>query len=78
MSEETGETASRGRPRPGETIERDEKVLAHLQGAGPQTRAQVATALELEGKFVYLSLYRLHKAGAITRSGATWAVVTAA
>ena len=73
MTEEAAAPAqTRGRPRPDDTVARDEKVLAHIQGAGAQTRAQIATALEMEGKQVYLSLYRLHRDGKIQRSGGSW------
>jgi hypothetical protein len=64
--------AKRGRPRPDATIERDKRVLEHLAAVGPQKRDDIAKALEMEGKQVYLSLYRLNRDGAILRSGASW------
>lgn len=52
-------TPTRGRPRPAETIERDEKVFAALHE--PRTLAQLAESTGLEKKQVYLSLYRLKR-----------------
>lgn len=76
MTEEAAApTQTRGRPRPDETVARDERVFAHIQSAGAQTRAQIATALEMEGNQVYLSLYRLHRDGKIQRSGGSWSAV---
>lgn len=60
------EEARRGRPRPEATIQRDQRVLAALDT--PKTRVQLVEELELNGKQVYLSLYRLHVAGQITRA----------
>ncbi len=65
--------AKRGRPRPDATIERDKRVLEHLAATGPQKREDIAKALDMEGKQVYLSLYRLNRDGAILRNGAAWA-----
>lgn len=75
MSEDTAPAAGRGRPRPTATIERDENVLKHLVAVGPQKRDAIATALGVEGKEVYLSLYRLNRDGKIKRSGASWAAL---
>jgi len=67
--------ARRGRPRPAETIERDETVFA-LLADGPRTRNQLAETLGLERSVVYLSLDRLHRAGRIAqcahRGGIAW------
>jgi len=64
-----------GRPRPTEVVDRDQRVLTHMLAqrdeAGAivgQTREQVATALGLEGKQVYLSFYRLKRDGMITKN----------
>lgn len=73
MTEPEAPAASRGRPRPDATIERDKQVLAHLASTGPQDRAAIAEALKMEGKQVYLSLYRLNRDGAVLRNGAKWA-----
>ena len=75
MSEETTEsTTGRGRPRPDATVERDAKVLAFITEKGPSTRKSIAEGLEMPGNEVYLSLYRLSRAGQIARSGGTWRV----
>lgn len=60
---ESTEAATRGRPRPNETVERDEQVFAAL--TEPKTRETLATELSLESKRVYLSLYRLRRDGRI-------------
>ena len=75
MTDETGDaTKTRGRPRPEATIERDEKVLAHLAAAGPKTRKQLVEETGFAGNEIYLSLYRLSRANKIARTGSTWAV----
>lgn len=73
MTEPEAPAEKRGRPRPEATIERDKKVLEHLRTTGPQDRAAIAAGLEMEGKEVYLSLYRLNRDGEILRNGAKWA-----
>ena len=55
--------AAKGRPRPTETLERDEQVFAAL--GEPKTRETLATELGLEPKLIYLSLYRLRKDGRV-------------
>lgn len=80
MTEAEAPTAAKGRPRPGATIERDEKVLAFIAAATePQTRAQIATGTELPGNEVYLSIYRLSRAAPpkIVKTGAKWSAVAA-
>lgn len=60
----TEETAAqRGRPRPTDTLERDEQVFAAL--TEPKTREALSTELTMEPKLVYLSLYRLRRDGKI-------------
>jgi site-specific DNA-cytosine methylase len=64
-------TASRGRPRPQETIERDNVVLSVI--TEPLSRDAIAQRLAEAGtavtpKAVYLSLWRLQRSGKITRS----------
>lgn len=51
----------RGRPRPDTTIERDDRVLAHLGTSEGRTRRQLATELDLPDSEIYLSLYRLSR-----------------
>jgi predicted Rossmann fold nucleotide-binding protein DprA/Smf involved in DNA uptake len=78
---ETGETAeaseeatAKGRPRDPGAVDRDEKVLAAV-AAGPKTRDQIATELEIAGNLVYLSLWRLRNAGKVAKlNGKTWAL----
>lgn len=77
MTEEQGETTGRGRPRPNETIERDEKVRAFLGESGPNTRKGIVEGTGLAGNEVYLSLYRLRVANVAKREGSTWSLVEA-
>jgi predicted ArsR family transcriptional regulator len=72
MSESEAPAEKRGRPRPEATIQRDDKVLEFLKANGPKNRKDLAAGLEMEGKEVYLSLYRLNRDGTILRSGANW------
>lgn len=79
-AEQTEATAAtpetKGRPRPAEVVERDQKVIAYLREqknedgtfAG-KTRTEVAEALGMGGNEVYLSFYRLKRDGHITRGG---------
>ena len=65
-SEETARR--RGRPRPDETINRDELVLTRLREAGvAMTRDEVAQAAELTPAKAYLSLWRLRRDGHVQR-----------
>lgn len=75
---EEASAATRGRPRPGNTVERDAKVLAHLE-ANPagKTRKELVAELETPGNEVYLSLYRLSRADKIVKNGGTWSVAGA-
>jgi len=57
----------RGRPRPQETIQRDEQVLQAL-GAEGKTREDLVTTTGLTANQVYLSLWRLRKNGQAERS----------
>lgn len=56
----------RGRPRPTEVVDRDEKVLTHVTGEGI-TRDDVAAQSGLPAVRVYQSLVRLMRAGRIVR-----------
>jgi site-specific DNA-cytosine methylase len=80
---DTGTTAHRrqGRPRPSETITRDEQVYDWMTAQdGAKTRTEIAEGTELGANFVYLSLYRLRRDGRIKREHATgahrWSVCT--
>lgn len=55
----------RGRPRPPETVERDEKILALLTYHGPRTRNGIAIELGIPVTKVYLSLDRLRRDGKV-------------
>lgn len=57
------EKRPRGRPRPQETIERDNMILKLLRETGPQTRNAIAEGLGVPETKVYLALDRLRKAG---------------
>ena len=59
----------RGRPRPAETIERDRKILAHLDANGPQTRNALADTLGLDKTKTYLALDRLRREGRVKLCG---------
>lgn len=62
-------TRRRGRPRPSETIQRDELVLTRLREASkPLTREETATAAELTPSLAYLALWRLRKNGLVKRT----------
>lgn len=60
----------RGRPRPQETIDRDNAVLAHLRLNGPLTRNQIAESLGEDKGKVWLALDRLRRGGLVTLCGA--------
>lgn len=99
MSEPTGEPTEaveaeataekvdgrKGRPRPTDTVERDEVVFSYLNGLrnedgtrGSKTRKELAVELELAPNVVYLCLYRLSRAERIVRGkiggGHNWSV----
>lgn len=67
-----GESSRRGRPRDPGVIERDERVLGALSTTEAKTKAQLAGELGLEPGVVYLSLWRLNKAGLVTREQRAW------
>ncbi len=62
----------RGRPRDPGVIERDERVLGVLSTEEAKTKSQIAGELGLEPNVVYLSLWRLNKAGLVTREQRAW------
>lgn len=69
---ETEATGRRGRPRDPGVIERDERVLGALSADEAKTKSQIAGELGLEPNVVYLSLWRLHKAGLVQREQRAW------
>lgn len=74
-TKQPAETVRRGRPRPDEVVQRDEKVFEAL--TAPMTRKQVAESTGITESHAYLSLLRLRNSGRITheRTGAghVWA-----
>lgn len=69
MTKETKEKRPRGRPRPQETVRRDNLVRQHLSINGPMTRNQLAESLGLSLSLTYLSLSRLRVAGLVRICG---------
>jgi predicted ArsR family transcriptional regulator len=57
----------RGRPRPAEAIERDERIKTLLTEEGPQTRNRIAEVLGTTYSLTYLALDRLRQQGAVKR-----------
>jgi uncharacterized membrane protein len=55
----------RGRPRPQETIERDNKILKYLRENGARTRNDLAEVLGEERSKVWLALDRLRSQGLV-------------
>lgn len=55
----------RGRPRPQETIDRDEKILGLLQLSGKLTRNEIMQDTGFTSVQVYMSLCRLRLAGVV-------------
>lgn len=60
MSERKG----RGRPRPADTIERDEQVFRALAD-GPRGREAIAAEFGVNVNIIYMSLVRLRRAGRV-------------
>lgn len=56
----------RGRPRPQETLERDNQVKTQL-ASGPKTTQELAEALGIETGIAYLCIYRLKRAGEVEK-----------
>ena len=73
MSDETENTGTdteqkRGRGRPNDTVDRDDKVFAALDtSTEPLTREQLAVAAGVESAQAYLSLYRLKRDNKVYR-----------
>jgi predicted transcriptional regulator len=64
----TEPSAARGRPRPQETIARDEKVLELIAAEGELSRAAIAEKLGITPNLAYMSIFRLKRAGLIERT----------
>jgi predicted ArsR family transcriptional regulator len=72
MSTETNTDAgadagNRGRPRPQDTIERDNRVHQVLIDKGHLTRQQLADELGVKPSIAYMSLFRLRRDGRVQR-----------
>jgi predicted transcriptional regulator len=59
--------ARRGRPRPQDTLNRDDQVH-QLLSKGPLTKTQIAEKLGIESSHAYLSLFRLQREGRVERA----------
>jgi hypothetical protein len=70
--EADGNGGRRGRPRDPSVIERDERVLGALSTEEAKTKSQLAEELSLAPSVVYLSLWRLHRAGLVQREQRAW------
>jgi Mn-dependent DtxR family transcriptional regulator len=55
----------RGRPRPQETIQRDERLLQVLREVPDMTKYELAEALKVSPSVVYLALRRLQAEGLV-------------
>lgn len=69
-SPKTEEKRPRGRPRPQETIDRDNAIIQYLKENGPQTRNALAMALLIDKTKTYLALDRLRRDGRVQLCGA--------
>jgi site-specific DNA-cytosine methylase len=72
---EPAASGTRGRPRPGNTIDRDAAVYELIAEKGPVSRPQIAEGLGIDGGLAYLSLYRLKRDGKVVKQGNLWSVV---
>lgn len=63
----TAPAKGRGRPRPTEVKERDDKILAEIAGHEGNTRAALEEALGMTQNEVYMSLFRLRTEGKIEK-----------
>lgn len=70
--DDSAASGRRGRPRDPGVMERDERVLGALSTTEAKTKSQLAGELGLEPSVVYLSLWRLHKAGLVQREQRAW------
>lgn len=62
----TGESPRRGRPRPSNTVERDERIYEML--TSPMSKTALVTASGAKPSEVYLSLWRLTRDGRVERT----------
>lgn len=65
VAEAPAEGVRKGRPRPDDTIQRDQQIFDTL--VEPMSRKTIAEKLEMDPKLVYLSLWRLRRDGRVTR-----------
>lgn len=56
----------RGRPRPGDVVQRDKKLLMYLEQR-PRSRAELAELLSITLSQAYLALTRLRREGVVRR-----------
>lgn len=70
VEQDTDDSAAgrRGRPRDPRAQERDDRVKTALGDGSVKTREQLATELGMEGNLVYLSLWRLRRAGEVEKT----------
>lgn len=68
---DTETTRPRGRPRPDETMDRDDTIEKLLQTRGAMTRNEIADELELTTTLTYLSLDRLRRQGRAKKCAGT-------
>lgn len=61
----TEQKRPRGRPRPVETIRRDQQIIGLLTVEGPHTRNQIAERMRLSKTITYLALDRLRRNGQV-------------
>lgn len=62
-----GESRGRGRPRPGDVLERDTRVFNALNDGAEKTKYELAEELGLEVQRAYQSLWRMHLQGLVKR-----------
>lgn len=66
-SEPEGASRGRGRPRPGDVLERDTRVFNALADGAQKTKYELAEELGLEVQRTYQSLWRMHLQGLVKR-----------
>lgn len=66
VQESEAQPSRRGRPRPQDVLQRDDRTLELLR-EGPKTRNELAEALGVKPDTAYLSLYRLRRAGQVEK-----------
>jgi DNA-binding transcriptional ArsR family regulator len=76
-------TEKRGRPRPQDTVARDEAVAQLVREKGPLSRTQIAEQMGITPSIAYMSLFRLRRDGYVRRAAGaggdakshTWEIV---